>query len=117
MIAQVLRLMDTATTKTEQHFEKVNQGTSANEQKPEEPAAKSERSSNQPGEQKREIAELYYRSVASYRAGRLVRAREGFVKVLKSGLVPAPMAKTIRGYLLDIDNTLAEGATPPDTEQ
>jgi hypothetical protein len=109
--------MDTATTKTERHLEKVNQGTSVNEQKAKEPAAKPERSSNQPGERKTEIAELYYRSVASYRAGRLVRAREGFVRVLKSGLVPAPMAKTIRAYLLDIDNTLAEGATPPDLEQ
>jgi hypothetical protein len=58
-------------------------------------------------EQKEEIAELYYRSVASYRAGQLKKAREGFIKVLNSGLIPPAMAKTIENYLADIDNTLA----------
>jgi sugar lactone lactonase YvrE len=58
-------------------------------------------------EQKEEIAELYYRSVASYRAGQLKKAREGFVKVLNSGLIPPAMAKTIENYVADIDNTLA----------
>jgi sugar lactone lactonase YvrE len=57
--------------------------------------------------QKEEIAELYYRSVASYRAGQLKKAREGFIKVLNSGLIPPAMAKTIENYVADIDNTLA----------
>jgi YVTN family beta-propeller protein len=58
-------------------------------------------------EQQREIAELYYRSIAFYRAGQLEKAREGLAKVLKSGLIPALMAKTVEGYLADIDNALA----------
>jgi hypothetical protein len=60
------------------------------------------------GEQKTEIAKLYYRSMAFYRNGQLEKAREGFVKVLKSGLVPPAMAKTIENYLADIENTMAK---------
>lgn len=62
--------------------------------------------------QEREIAELYYSSMAFYRAGQLEKAREALVKVLKSGLIPPAMARTIRGYLVDIDNTLARRAKP-----
>jgi YVTN family beta-propeller protein len=58
------------------------------------------------GKKKREIAELYYSSMAFYNAGRLEKAREGLVKVLKSGLIPPAMAKTVEQYLADIENTL-----------
>jgi hypothetical protein len=58
------------------------------------------------GEKKREIAELYYSSMAFYNAGRLEKAREGLVKVLKSGLIPPAMAKTVEKYLADIENSL-----------
>jgi DNA-binding beta-propeller fold protein YncE len=56
--------------------------------------------------QKTQNAELYYRSMSLYRAGRLEEAREGFLKVLNSGLIPPEMAKTIDDYLRDINNTL-----------
>jgi predicted CXXCH cytochrome family protein len=62
---------------------------------------------------KREVAELYYRSMAFYHAGQLEKAREGLVKVLKSDLVPAPMMKTIRICLTDIDNTLSRKTSVP----
>jgi predicted CXXCH cytochrome family protein len=55
----------------------------------------------------KEIADLYYSSMTFYRTGQLMKAREGFVKVLNSGLIPESMAKTIRGYISDIDNSLA----------
>lgn len=64
-----------------------------------------------------ENAALFYLGMDLYREGKLVRARESFVRVLKSGLIPAPMGKTIRGYLLDIDKKLTEQATPPDREK
>ncbi|MHC4726809.1 MAG: 6-bladed beta-propeller [Planctomycetota bacterium] len=56
-------------------------------------------------QRKREIAELYYSSMTFYNAGQLVKAREGLIKVLKSGLIPPAMAKTIEQYLVDINNT------------
>ena len=56
----------------------------------------------------REITDLYYSSMAFYRTGQLIRAREGFMKILNSGVIPESMAKTIRGYISDIDNSLFE---------
>jgi hypothetical protein len=60
------------------------------------------------------VADLYYHSMELYRAGRLAEARAGFVKVIDSGLIPPPMAQTLRSYIQDIDNQLARerGAKP-----
>jgi DNA-binding beta-propeller fold protein YncE len=71
------------------------------------------RSSAEPGQadiaarKQEEIVELHKRSMALYRNGQFEKAREGFVRVLKSGLIPAAMKKTIEGYLSDIDNRAA----------
>jgi type II secretory pathway component GspD/PulD (secretin) len=67
---------------------------------------------NQSDEQKKEIAELYNRSVEFYKAGELEKAREGFVKVAASDLVAAPPGETAEDYLLKIDNVLAQKAEP-----
>jgi len=67
--------------------------------------------------QTEEVAELYYSSMAFYRTGQLIKAREGFVKVLRSGLIPESMAKTIRGYISDIDNSLAGNETSKEPKQ
>jgi hypothetical protein len=58
------------------------------------------------GKKKQEVAELYYNSMAFYKAGQLEKAREGLVKVLKSGLIPPAMAKTVEQYLAAIDDSL-----------
>jgi len=57
---------------------------------------------------KEEIAVLYQSSKALYQSGQLEKAREGFVKVLKSGVIPASEAMTVRSYLADIENRLAK---------
>jgi predicted CXXCH cytochrome family protein len=107
-IPQVLRLIDSAIIRAEER---------SGEQKLEDRAAKPEKSNTQRDKQKKENVELYYHSMTLYRTGQLVKAREGFVKVLKSGFIPAAMVKTIRGYMLDIDNTLAKKAMPPNGER
>jgi predicted CXXCH cytochrome family protein len=66
---------------------------------------------------KKEIADLYYSSMAFYRTGQFIRARDGFVKILNSGLIPESMAKTIRGYIADIDNSLAGNETSTESRQ
>ena len=71
----------------------------------------------QPDKKIKEIADLYYSSMAFYRTGQLMQARDGFVKVLNSGLIPESMAKTIRGYISDIDNSLAGNQTPENSKQ
>jgi len=109
--------MDIAISTTEGELEKVKQERPVTEEKLNEPPADPEKSNEQPSKLKKEIAELYYHSIEFYQAGQLEKAREGFVKVLKSGLAPAPIAKTIRGYVVDIDNTLARRAKPPNSER
>jgi len=61
--------------------------------------------------QEKDVSELYYSSMAFYRAGQLLKAREGFVKILNGGLIPESMATTIRGYISDIDNSLTRNKT------
>jgi sugar lactone lactonase YvrE len=60
-------------------------------------------------EQTKKIAEIYSASMAFYRAGQLEKAREGFVQVLNSGLIPGDMATTLKGYIADIDRIAVEG--------
>ena len=72
-----------------------------------EPEPEPEKTNTQQWETQRKTTDLYNRSIALYKAGQLENAREGFLEVLKSGLVPANMAKTIQGYITDINSTLA----------
>jgi len=52
------------------------------------------------------LAELYYRSIQSCRAGRLVEARAGFAELLRSGALPEPVRQTAQRYLAEIDQAL-----------
>jgi tetratricopeptide (TPR) repeat protein len=61
-------------------------------------------------EEQKRINNLYNSSMKLYRAGELEKARQGFVKVMKSGLIPPEMVKTLDGYVKRIDKTLAEKA-------
>jgi len=110
-IAQVLRLMSEAET----HPKRIKQ-IGSGPQKLEQMGIEPKKTDSQQSLQKREIAELYCHSIELYRAGQLEKAREGFVKVLQSDLVPEPMAKTIEGYLVHINNTLAGRAKSPGIE-
>jgi sugar lactone lactonase YvrE len=58
-------------------------------------------------DQQQQISNLYYRSMTLYKAGQLNEAREGFLELLNSGLLPPDMVKTIQGYLADINSKLA----------
>lgn len=58
-------------------------------------------------QRKEQIAELYYNSMAFYRSGQLEKARDGLTRVLRSGLIPPAMARSIEKKLADINNVLA----------
>ncbi|MHC4539060.1 MAG: 6-bladed beta-propeller [Planctomycetota bacterium] len=74
-----------------------------------------QRFNNDKLEQPRKTAQLYNLSMAFYRAGQLQKAREGFVQVLSSGLIPGDMAETIKGYIADIDGSLANDEREQET--
>lgn len=63
---------------------------------------------DEPADQPQKIAELYRNSMNFYRAGQYEQAREGFVKVAASGLIPPQMKKTIDGYVAQIDERLSK---------
>ncbi len=107
-IAEVLSLMDRAV---------AGAGPDAARPKEEKPTAIPQKDDPELRKKMQENADIFYLSMDYYREGKLVQAREGFVRVLKSGLIPAPMGKTIRGYLLDIDKRLSEQAAPPEKEK
>ena len=67
----------------------------------------SSQTDTQKWEQQKKYSDLYYRSIALYKAGELEKAREGFLEVLRSGLLPAHTTKSIQGYLTDINSALA----------
>ena len=92
-IEEVLRLMDS-----------LSDNGAATPQN--EPTA-AEKSEDSVARQRQQVADLYYQSMAYYRDGQLGRARDGFVLVLNSGLIPPEMQNTIRAYIADIDRTLA----------
>ncbi len=62
---------------------------------------------------KSSIAETYYKSMAAYQTRDLTAAKEGFTRVLQSGLMPVAMADSIRGYLADIEAAQTGGVRRP----
>lgn len=62
--------------------------------------------------QDKEISELYESSVDLYHEGNLEKAREGFIKVVKSGLSIGPEGRKAEDYLVKIDSVLAQKAAP-----
>jgi len=54
----------------------------------------------------KQVVELYSRSMNYYRTGQVEKAREGFIQVINSGLIPPPMAKTLQAYVARIDSIL-----------
>ena len=63
-------------------------------------------------EQKRQITEVYDRSVEFYRAGQLEEAREGFIEAAKSGLLSTSEAEQVEDYLVKIDDALTRQVKP-----
>jgi hypothetical protein len=56
--------------------------------------------------QRKELTDLYNRSVELYRTGEIEKAREGFVEVARYGLLIAPKGQTAEDYLIQIDSVL-----------
>jgi len=54
------------------------------------------------------VARLYYRSLGYYEMGELEKARDGFSRVIRSGLIPAKMVESLRRDITEIDARLAK---------
>jgi len=58
--------------------------------------------------QRKDITEVYNRSVLLFNAGELEKARGGFVEVARYGLLVVPQGRAAEDYLIKIDSTLTE---------
>ena len=99
-ISEILKLIDDTLVKS-------------NRSGSEKPASELESGDSQSSSKAQEIADLYYRSLQFYRDGRLIEARNGFIRVINSGTIPPAMEKTIRDYLSDIENRLSNQDKQP----
>ncbi len=79
---------------------------------PDSPAAALRAIRERRGEQARNTAEIYYRSIKQYHAGQIAEAREGFRQVLADSSIPGPMKETARTYLERIEGNLAPPGQP-----
>ena len=107
--------------KARAHYEKVRNSPYLTEQERGQIAQEIKKVDVSFDKQRKELTELYNRSVELYRAGELEKAREGFVEVAKYGLLITPKGQTAEDYLIQIDSvltgrlknaSLAESASP-----
>ena len=99
-------------TKAKSYLEKVKDSQFLTEEERKLITERLEKIDGQLSGQKKQITELYNRSVELYRAGQLEKAREGFVKVARNGLLAAQEGMTAEDYLVKIDNALILEAKP-----
>ncbi len=102
-IAEVLRQLDLQIADDQTHPEKVKDGKLLTREKLEKIAEGIRKPGEQLKEQNQRIAEIYRESMNYYRAGQLVKARAGFVKVAASSLIPPLMKKAIEDHIARID--------------
>lgn len=100
------------TAKAKAHLEQIKDNEFLTEEQKGLVAEGLEKLNSQLEGQKDGINELYERSVGFYQAGELEKAREGFIKVAKSGLSIGPEGKKAEDYLVKIDGVLAQKVAP-----
>jgi len=109
-IAEVFRQIDAQVIAAKAKLEKAKSKKPPIKEKPVEAAAEVKKPVLSLEERKKEVAELWNRSVGLYYTGQLEEAREGFLKVASSDLIPPQMRKAAEGYLSQIDNLLPQRA-------
>jgi hypothetical protein len=92
--------------KARAHYEKVRNSPYLTEQERRQIAEEIKKVDVSFDKQRKELTELYNRSVELYRAGEIEKAREGFVEVAKYGLLITPKGQTAEDYLIQIDSVL-----------
>jgi tetratricopeptide (TPR) repeat protein len=92
--------------KARAHYEKVCNSPYLTEQERRQIAEEIKKVDVSFDKQRKELTELYNRSVELYRAGEIEKAREGFVEVARYGLLITPKGQTAEDYLIQIDSVL-----------
>jgi len=112
-ITQVLKHIEIETVKENASSEKT---TDIKPAVTEEPKTEPKKPNNTVEEQQ-DIPALYARSMEYYKNGQLEEAKKGFVKVINNGTIPPEMEKTLKSYISQIDEKLADKAQKNTTIQ
>lgn len=105
-IAEVFRQIDAQVLEAQERLEKAKSQKLTTEKKPAEvPAAAREPVAALDLRQK-EISNLWNQSIKLYHTGQLEKAREGFIKLASSDLLPPNMKKEAEGYVAQINKLL-----------
>lgn len=94
--------------KARAHYEKIRKSPYLTEQERKQIEQEIKNLDSSVDKQRKEITEIYNRSVQLYRAGEIEKARDGFVEVAKYGMLVVPKGQTAEDYLIQIDNILTE---------
>ena len=94
--------------KARAHYEKVRKSPYLTEQERKQIDKEIKNVDGNFDKQRRRITDLYYRSVQLYHAGKIEKAREGFVEVARYGMLVVPKGQTAEDYLIQIDSVLTE---------
>ncbi|MGB7582973.1 MAG: hypothetical protein WBL85_11065 [Sedimentisphaerales bacterium] len=94
--------------KARAHYEKIRKSPYLTEQERKQIEQEIENVDSNVDKQRKEITEIYNRSVQLYRAGEIEKARDGFVEVAKYGMLVVPKGQTAEDYLIQIDSVLTE---------
>ena len=94
--------------KARAHYEKIRKSPYLTEQEHKQIEQEIKDADSSIDKQRKEITEVYNRSVQLYRAGEIEKARDGFVEVAKYGMLVVPKGQTAEDYLIQIDSILTE---------
>jgi tetratricopeptide (TPR) repeat protein len=94
--------------KARAHYEKIRKSPYLTEQERKQIEQEIKNADNGIDKQRKEITEIYNRSVQLYRAGEIEKARDGFVVVARYGMLVVPKGQTAEDYLIQIDSILTE---------
>jgi hypothetical protein len=94
--------------KAKAHYEKVRKSPYLTEQERKQIDQEIKNVDGSLDKQRKEITEIYNRSVQLFNAGELEKARGGFVEVARYGLLVVPKGQTAEDYLIKIDSILTE---------
>ena len=94
--------------KARAHYEKVRNSPYLSKQEREQIDQEIKNVDGNFDKQRKEITEIYNRSVQLYRAGEIEKARDGFVEVARYGMLVVPQGQTAEDYLIQIDSILTE---------
>ncbi|NQT03466.1 MAG: hypothetical protein HQ580_15675, partial [Planctomycetes bacterium] len=116
-IAEAFRQIDAQLMAAKARLEKAKSQKLSAEQKSVEAAAAVKKPVLSLEGRQKEIFDLWNQSIGLYHTGQFEKAREGFIKVASSGLIPPQIKKTAEGYLSQIDKLLPKRKLVPESKK